>query len=101
MLKTKYGIDFADFDALLSSQDGRCVICQHELVYGLPKGSRPEEGQREAVVDHDHATGDVRGILCRQCNSGLGLLGDNVEALTAALSYLLSPSHQRLTLVTT
>lgn len=40
------------------------------------------------VVDHDHSTGQIRGWLCRPCNSGLGLLGDTADGLRRALTYL-------------
>jgi hypothetical protein len=42
----------------------------------------------ELVVDHDHNTGAVRGLLCHSCNTGLGHLGDSVETLARALDYL-------------
>jgi hypothetical protein len=45
-------------------------------------------GTRNKCIDHDHSSGKVRGSLCSKCNSGLGLLGDNVEGLCRALHYL-------------
>ena len=56
--------------------DPTCAIC-----------GKPEVGRR-LNIDHDHATGLVRGLLCRKCNAGIGLLGDNIEGLEAALEYL-------------
>lgn len=59
-------------------QGERCAICK-----------RPrEEGEREFCADHCHQTERQRGILCPQCNSGLGHFKDNIEALSAAIEYL-------------
>jgi hypothetical protein len=41
------------------------------------------------VVDHDHQTGDFRGWLCRNCNQGIGKLGDNIDCIVKALNYLI------------
>jgi len=50
-------------------------------------------GKRALCVDHDHKTGEFRGWLCGKCNSGLALLGDNIEGLIAAFVYLNRRSH--------
>ena len=52
----------------------KCEICKGEF--------------EELVIDHDHHTGKVRGALCQKCNLGLGLLGDDLDSLEAALEYL-------------
>jgi recombination endonuclease VII len=75
-LQRLYGISRAEYDALLAKQGGRCAICRK-----LPKKER-------LCVDHCHLTGMVRGLLCRQCNFGLGCLGEDQRALVAALAYL-------------
>lgn len=62
---------------MLSGQDGRCAICGVSV---LPP--------KKAVVDHCHATGRVRGILCPNCNLGLGHFYDTPALLWRALSYL-------------
>lgn len=72
-LKKKYGLTLEAYEALLAEQEGSCFICHSE---------------EDLVVDHDHDTGDVRGILCRKCNSGLGMFKDNPELLTKAAEYL-------------
>ena len=72
-LKHRYGIGVDDFDRLVAEQGGLCAIC------GRPD---PEH------VDHSHATGAVRGILCFNCNGGLGQFRDSVDALRAAAAYL-------------
>lgn len=80
-LKTLYGITVEQYDERLAQQDGGCAIC-----------GRPDGGQRERplYVDHDHATGAVRGLLCAKCNSALGYLDDDPNRLLAAAAYLLS-----------
>jgi Recombination endonuclease VII len=72
-LTRRYGISAAEFDELVCDQNGVCPICSK------PK---PEH------VDHDHATGRVRGILCFNCNGGLGQFGDDPERLVRAQVYL-------------
>jgi hypothetical protein len=72
-LKHRYGIGAHEFDELVKQQHGVCAIC------GRPD---PEH------VDHDHETGDVRGILCFNCNGGLGQFRDSIDALLTAAAYL-------------
>lgn len=71
----RYGLTPQSEAFLLSAQDGRCGICERAL-HGLPRG--------DVVIDHDHSTGAVRGILCRRCNTTLGLLGDSMTSVQAA-----------------
>lgn len=71
-LKNRYGLSQDQFNQMLEDQDGTCAICTKPAV----------------VVDHDHSTGLVRGILCPQCNSGLGFFGDNAVLLSKAAEYL-------------
>lgn len=73
-----YGLTIQDFDALLAQQNNSCAICK-----GPPAGK-----YSVFVVDHDHRTNKVRGLLCSICNMGIGLLKDNVEVLKAAVLYL-------------
>jgi hypothetical protein len=76
--KHKTGVTDEHYRAKLAEQDGRCAIC------GVNKCSR---GYAMAA-DHCHATGKPRGVLCGNCNRGLGLLGDNAEGLRRAFAYL-------------
>ena len=73
-LRRMYGMSMAAFSALLRGQENRCAIC------------RALDG--DWVVDHDHTSGAVRGVLCRQCNIALGGFKDSVAALTQAIKYL-------------
>lgn len=86
-LLKKYGITAEEFDALLSAQDGRCAIC----------GTRDPKGPWNTfVVDHDHYTGKVRGLLCNACNQGIGHFKDSVVFLTQAAKYLSIPTLERM-----
>jgi hypothetical protein len=74
-----YGVTPDQYEQMMLGQDGRCAICRSEEWPG--KGNRPH-------VDHDHATGKVRGLLCGKCNVGLGNLDDDPARLRAAAAYL-------------
>jgi hypothetical protein len=85
LLKRKYDLTLAEFDAMLEEQGGRCAICRTDD----PGAHKRRKGARGVfAVDHDHITGKRRGLLCSECNSGIGKLGDSTERLEAALQYL-------------
>ena len=73
-----YGLPGGEYGRLLTAQGGVCAICG---------GSALREGH-SLSVDHDHETNGVRGLLCSNCNQGLGLLGDSPQRLRAAADYL-------------
>jgi len=85
-LKQKYGITLEEYYSLLDKQGGVCAIC------GVDKNCYDSKGAGGLIdnfaVDHCHRTGKVRGLLCNQCNRGLGMLGDNLENLKKAYEYL-------------
>jgi hypothetical protein len=72
-LRARYGIEPHELAVLIESQHGLCAVC-----------SKTEATQ----VDHDHRTGKVRGILCLNCNAGLGALKDDPKLIWAAIDYL-------------
>ena len=72
-----YGINKSQFDALNDQQGGLCAIC------GLPEIIRTR-----LACDHDHLNGQVRGLLCHQCNVGLGSFKDDPTRLNSAIDYL-------------
>lgn len=80
-LRQAHGISLEQYEAMAAEQDGRCAICRRE-----PSRANPAEFRLH--VDHDHATGTVRGLLCRPCNVGLGHFGDDIEVLLAAVEYV-------------
>jgi len=82
-LRWQYGITISDYTRLLESQGWCCAICR--TVESGTKSGR-------FVVDHDHKTGKVRGLLCSDCNCGLGLYRDNPDYLVSAAQYLVEAS---------
>ena len=72
-LTKRYGIGADEVATLIARQGGVCAICGRE---------NPEH------VDHDHVSGRIRGVLCFNCNGGLGQFGDDIERLTQAIEYL-------------
>lgn len=77
--KYKYGLSPADYARMLADQGGTCAICRN-----------PPRLTRGLDVDHDHAAGQVRGLLCHSCNLALGIFKDDPNLVRAALSYLIS-----------
>ena len=78
-LKKRYGLTTTEYNELLKSQGGHCAICPASI----------SKSGRLLTVDRDHETGEVRGILCEQCNSMLGQANDDPDRLLAGVSYLL------------
>lgn len=77
-LKKLYSITLEDYNRMYDEQNGRCKICRRhsaEFVKGL-------------AVDHCHITGKVRGLLCGNCNTGIGNLKDDILILKSAIEYL-------------
>lgn len=80
-----YGLTPADYDRMLAEQNGVCAICKQPETTVDPRSKRPYV---RLPVDHDHATGRVRGLLCHRCNRAIGLLKDDIDLLKAAAAYL-------------
>ena len=81
-LKHRYGKDYKWYKNTWENQGGQCAICEREIF--LSGGHGPQK----ACVDHDHTTGQVRGLLCNHCNRALGLFQDNRRITSAATQYL-------------
>lgn len=75
-IRARYGVDLEDYETHLAAQGGGCAIC------GTPPGKRRHH------IDHDHQTGAIRGILCNRCNTGIGLLGEDIALMERAAAYL-------------
>lgn len=77
-LKKHYGMSVDTYNKLFISQNGSCECC----------GKHQSAFKRRLHVDHDHETGEIRGLLCTRCNPGLGYFDDSIEKLGLAIKYL-------------
>lgn len=77
-LKSKYNLSIEEYHNILQSQDNKCAICGCDI---SNRNNNPH-------IDHNHKNGKVRGILCGNCNMGIGHLKDNVLILKNAIKYL-------------
>lgn len=78
-MKRKYGITIKDYEAMVKAQNNECAIC-------FAPGEQERNGK--LVIDHCHASGKVRGLLCNKCNLLLGHANDTIERLERAILYL-------------
>lgn len=85
--KQAYGITTADFKERLLAQNGVCAVCLK------PETVKRAGRIRALAVDHDHKTGEIRGLLCNRCNRALGNVQDDPRLLRQMVSYL-EPSSQ-------
>jgi len=81
-LKRTYGIDFDEWVCMFEKAEGKCALCGSNGFKLNPKSFLT------LVVDHDHNTGKIRGMLCHNCNRALGLLHDDTNVLQKAIDYL-------------
>jgi len=88
----KFGITLEEWVALYEEQGGCCPICEKQLPelaqLHVVKPRSTSWNSRDWNTDHCHTTGKVRGILCRQCNMGLGSFNENANALAKAIEYI-------------
>lgn len=87
MLRWRYGLTLDEYTALANQQGGVCAICHQPNTCVDPRTGTV----KLLAVDHDHATGAIRGLLCSDCNRGMGFLKDSQELLRRALEYLEAP----------
>ena len=95
----KFREEFSIHTGHKDNRDGRCRACKREQVQvrnAIRKGAPPKPDaceccggkERVIVLDHDHETAKFRGWICHLCNSGIGSLGDNIEGLEKAMTYM-------------
>lgn len=81
-LKAKYSITLADYEEMFARQGGKCAICGTD--------------DQKLVVDHNHQTRRVRGLLCHLCNALIGCARENIDILVSAAAYLYAELHPDL-----
>lgn len=77
-LMALHGITLEQYEAIAASQNNACAIC----------GTTQAEQKKKMAVDHHHGTGRIRGLLCHNCNVGLGNFKDSKQILTKAINYI-------------
>jgi predicted transcriptional regulator YheO len=83
-LKKKYGISLEEYEIRLQEQDSVCAIC------GQPETRKDHRTKqiRSLAVDHNHSTGKIRGLLCTNCNTTLGLLNEDTNIMQNMINYI-------------
>jgi hypothetical protein len=71
----KYGVGKKEFEILMTNQDGICPLCLDPL-------------GRKVDIDHNHSTGEVRGLLCHRCNTMIGFVREDISILKRSITYL-------------
>ena len=88
-IKRKFGLTTSEYTEMHGTQGGVCMICGREEKTVL-------HGKIQSLaIDHDHADGKVRGLLCTKCNKGLGHFEDNIDLLASAISYLKNAKYNK------
>ena len=84
LLKHEYGITLAEYEVLFTKQNGVCAICER------PEKTidKKQNKARRLAVDHCHSTNKIRGLLCFECNTGIGKFGDNPQLIERAANYV-------------
>lgn len=77
----RYDIHISELFDMYNIQDGKCCICSKEIDI------------EDSAIDHNHITGEFRGILCKICNRGLGMFRDNPNILLSAYQYLINKGY--------
>lgn len=77
-LERKFGITLKDYNHKLKEQEGKCMICN----------MTEEQNGKRFAVDHNHATGKVRDLLCGNCNAAIGFLQENINIVKKAVLYI-------------
>lgn len=79
ILKHRYGISIKEYDIMYQNQNGKCAICNEAKPYG---------GTIGLYIDHCHNSSKVRGLLCSNCNAGIGKFKESESLLMAAIEYI-------------
>lgn len=76
-LKRTFGLTLEEYDQMFEEQNGVCAIC-----------GRINDNGRRLCVDHNHTTGQVRALLCTNCNTAIGLLNEDKQRISSVIDYL-------------
>ena len=87
-LRSTYGLSLDEYNAMFKAQSGVCKICGKPEIKMQKRGSDTNLTPESLHVDHDHATGAIRGLLCYRCNTALGKFDDRPDLLRKAAKYV-------------
>jgi hypothetical protein len=83
-LRNKFGLTVEEYDRILEAQGGVCALCDARATPGI-----------SLHVDHDHGTGEIRGLLCMRCNNALGLFREDPDVLKRVAQYVTADAKHR------
>jgi len=93
-LKSRYKITLDEYTEIFNEQNGLCPICLVQLVHGSEHIERDDPSWvNKGMVDHCHDSGEVRGLLCHCCNTGIGQLKEDAKIMSNAIDYINKHSH--------
>jgi hypothetical protein len=81
-MQKRYNLSIGDIEAMYTAQDNKCPICKKELTR-----------DRKTIVEHNHISGKVRGLVHAKCNNILGMADDSILILQNAMEYLANQPH--------
>lgn len=90
-IKSRYNLSWPEFTKLYEDQHGVCGLCSTRLNVEFGMNSKV----LNFTVDHCHSTGQVRGLLCRKCNTAIGMFGDSKDMMIKAIAYLEKPPFNK------
>ena len=82
MYKSTFGITLDQYEEYQKNQKNTCAIC------GKEETATNQYGIKKLAVDHNHLTGEVRGLLCAKCNMALGLLNEDITIMSKMITYI-------------
>jgi len=86
-MRTHYNITLEQYDQIFEEQQGYCAIC------GKSETTKMNNVIKRLAVDHNHKTGQIRGLLCQRCNQIIGLAQESIQILDSAKNYLLEDKN--------
>ena len=88
-IKTRYNLEIEEYNQMFVDCENKCMIC----------GIHNDDLKRNLCVDHNHETGEVRGLLCTPCNAVIGYAHEDIDVLYSAIKYLKKFNNKKLKLV--